>query len=194
MRLTLPHAWDGERFRSIYGVPKQIFDELVEESKQHPALAGKQFYGDGVKGQFSKPLELKVAAVLEMCQAGLLFKSAERLYKISIPALQKFFHDFTYHQVKYEYAKHVYIPTAQDDIDRTLLKHSLFGFPGCITMFDGVKFGYSGCPLDAVEAEGGTVTEADRSDRFRQLRSPSRQGIQVATGCSRGESDLHHLA
>ena len=120
-----PSSWDGERFRSIYGVPKQIFDELVEECKEHPALAGSSFiYGDGVKGQFSKPLELKVAAVLEMCQAGLLFKSAERLYKISIPALQKFFHDFTYHQVKYEYAKHVYIPTAQDDIDRTLLKHS----------------------------------------------------------------------
>ena len=100
-----PASWDGQRFRSIYGVPKQIFDELVEEARQHPVLAGKQFYGDGVKGQFSKPLELKVAAVLEMCQAGLIFKTAERLYKISIPTLQKFFHDFTYHQVKYEYAK-----------------------------------------------------------------------------------------
>jgi hypothetical protein len=39
-----PSSWDGERFRSIYGVPKQIFDELVEECKEHPALAGKQFY------------------------------------------------------------------------------------------------------------------------------------------------------
>ena len=103
-----PASWDGKRFRSIHGVPKQIFEELVEEARQHPELCGKQFYGDGVRGQFSKPLELKVAAVLEMCQAGLTFKTAERLYKISIPALQKFFHAFTYLQVKHEYTKHVY--------------------------------------------------------------------------------------
>ena len=77
MHTADPASWDGQRFRSIYGVPKQIFDKLVEEARQHPALAGKQSYGDGVRGQFSKPLELKVAAVLEMCQAGLIFKSTQ---------------------------------------------------------------------------------------------------------------------
>ena len=41
----------------------------------------------------------------------------------------------------------MYKPTEQDDIDNILLKHALFGFPGCITMFDGVKFGYSGYPM-----------------------------------------------
>ena len=46
------------------------------------------------RGPFSKPVELKVAALLEMCQAGLVFKTVERLYKISVPAMQRFFHDF----------------------------------------------------------------------------------------------------
>ena len=64
-----PSTWDGQRFSSIYGVPKQIFDELVHEASQHAELRGKQYYGDGVKGHISKPLELKVAAVLEMCQS-----------------------------------------------------------------------------------------------------------------------------
>ena len=70
-----PASYPGKMFHSIYGVPKQIFDELVQEASQHPTLRGKQYYGDGVRGNFSKPLELKVAACLEMCQAGLLFKT-----------------------------------------------------------------------------------------------------------------------
>ena len=35
-------------------------------------------------GPFSKPVELKVAAVLEMCQAGLVFKTVERLFTRSV--------------------------------------------------------------------------------------------------------------
>ena len=35
-----PASWDGKRFRSIHGVPKQIFEELVEEARQHPELCG----------------------------------------------------------------------------------------------------------------------------------------------------------
>ena len=141
-----PSSWAGQRFSSIYGVPKQIFDELVEEARQHKELAGKQYHGDGVRGPYSKPLELKVAGVLEMCQAGLVFKTVERLYKISIPAFERFFHNFTRLQVEHEYKKHVYYPTKQEDINRILMRHALLGFPGIITMFDGVKIGWSGCP------------------------------------------------
>ena len=73
----IPGTWDAERFRSIYGVPKSIFDELVAEARQHASLAGvKRYAGDGKRCKHSKPLELKVAAVLEMNQAGMLFKSA----------------------------------------------------------------------------------------------------------------------
>ena len=63
-----------------------------------------------MRGPFSKPVELKVAALLEMCQAGLVFKTVERLYKISVPAMQRFFHEFMQLQVQHEYAKHVYYP------------------------------------------------------------------------------------
>ena len=63
-----PGSYAGKQFFSIYGVPKQIFDELVQEASQHRELAGKQAHGDGVHGNFSKPLELKVAACLEMCR------------------------------------------------------------------------------------------------------------------------------
>ena len=67
-----PSSWAGKRFRSIFGVPKAIYDELVQEARQHKVLCGKNFHGDGMRGPFSKPVELKVAALLEMCQAGLL--------------------------------------------------------------------------------------------------------------------------
>ena len=139
-------TWDGQRFRSVYGVPKKIFDELVEEVRQHGELRGKEALGDGVKGPISKPLELKVAAVLEMCQSGQIFKTAERLYKISIPALDKFFHAFTRLQVLHEYDKHVYYPQSEEHINSVLTKHSLLGFPGTITQFDGVKVKWGGCP------------------------------------------------
>ena len=140
-----PGSWAGKRFKSIHGVPKQIFDELVEEARQHKELRGKECHGDGVRGRFSKPLELKVAATLEMCQAGLLFKSVERLYKISIPVMQKFFHSFMQLQVEHEYHKHVYYPKSDAAITQVLTKHDLFGFPGTITLFDGVKVRWGGC-------------------------------------------------
>ena len=80
-------SWDGRRFRSIYGVPAVIFDQLVHEAR---ALCGKAYHGDGRRGSFSKPVELKVAAVLEMCQSGLTFKTASRLYQISEQVLCSF--------------------------------------------------------------------------------------------------------
>ena len=142
-----PSSWAGKRFRSIFGVPKAIYDELVQEARQHKVLCGKNFHGDGMRGPFSKPVELKVAALLEMCQAGLVFKTVDRLYKISVPAMQRFFHDFMQLQVQHEYAKHVYYPRSKEAIERTLFKHDLLGFPGTITMFDGVKFEHGACPL-----------------------------------------------
>lgn len=139
-------SWAGKRFQSYHGVPVKIFDELVAEARQHDTLAGKEALGDGRKGPFSKPLELKVAAVLEMCQAGLPFKSAERLYKISSPVLEQFFHDFTRLQVEFEYPKHVYIPESRADIDRILSRHAALGFPGAISMWDGTKWEWGACP------------------------------------------------
>ena len=56
----IPGTWDAERFRSIYGVPKKIFDELVDEARQHSELAGTKCHmGDGKRCKMSKPLELK---------------------------------------------------------------------------------------------------------------------------------------
>ena len=91
------------------------------------------------------PLELKVAAVLEMNQAGLLFKSASRLYNISEPCLRSFYQNFMRLQVQHEYAKHVYIPTGPER-QSILEKHGLLGFPGCLSGIDGVKLYWLGCP------------------------------------------------
>ena len=84
-------SWDGKRFMSIYGVPAKVFDELVAEASQHDILRGKTHHGDGRRGPISKPVELKVAAGMETCQAGLLFKTAERLYNISEQVIESFF-------------------------------------------------------------------------------------------------------
>jgi hypothetical protein len=139
-------SWDGKRFQSIYGVPAKLFDQLVAEARTH-GLAGKLHHGDGCRGPMSKPLELKVAAVLEINQAGLLFKTAERLYDISKQVLEKFYHDFTRLQVLHEYGKHVYPPRTREEIDDTLSKMAKRGFPGAITMFDGTKWHWlNNCP------------------------------------------------
>ena len=139
-------SWDGKRFQSIYGVPARMFDELVAEAAKHPTLCKKVTWGDGVKGPLPKPLELKVAAVLETCQAGLLFKTAERLYKISACTLEAFFHEFMRLQVLHEYSKHVYIPTERHDIDSNLKMHApAMGTPGLISLVDGVKQQWLGC-------------------------------------------------
>ena len=140
-------SWDGKRFQSIYGVPAVIFDQLVKEASEHDVLRGKQFHGDGRKGPFSKPIELKVAAVLEICQAGLIFKTSERLYNISQQVIEQFFHEFTRLQVVHEFHKHVYLPSSREDIDRILDIHSKMGYPGAITMCDGVKVEWLGCPF-----------------------------------------------
>lgn len=140
-------SWDGKRFASVYGVPKKIFDELVQEAARHEHLEGKREHGDGRRGPISKPLELKVAAVLEICQANLLFKTAERLYKISTSVLDNFFRDFMRAQVEHEYAKHVYVPETPTQVEAILSKHAMLGMPGCITMHDGVKWKWKACPF-----------------------------------------------
>jgi len=117
-------SYDGLRFQSIYGVPAKMFDELVSEARLHEHLAGKQRIGDGHRGPISKPLELKVAAVLEMCQSGLIFKTAERLYDISKQVLCPFFHEFVRLQVACEYDKHVYVP---EGLCRSCSEYMRFG-------------------------------------------------------------------
>ena len=173
----IPGTWDAERFRSIYGVPKMIFDELVAEARQHPELAGtKRHLGDGKRCKMSKPLELKVAAVLEMNQAGLLFKTASRLYKISETSLRSFYHDFMRLQVQYEYEKHVYVPSGPE---RTAIleKHARLGFPGCLSGIDGVKLYWSGC------------SHADRFTNTGKEGKPTRL-YNVAGDCTKV---VHHV-
>ena len=101
---------------------------------------------DGRRGSFSKPVELKVAAVLEMCQSGLTFKTASRLYQIHETVLCGFFHEYMQMQVVVEYPKHVYIPTNPLEVRHILSMHANMGFPGAITMVDGTKVEWLGCP------------------------------------------------
>lgn len=157
-------SWDGKRFMSIYGVPAKVFDELVAEASQHDILRGKTHHGDGRRGPISKPVELKVAAVMETCQAGLLFKTAERLYNISEQVIESFFHRFMQIQVEFEYKKHVYPPTTREHIDSTLKTNAALGFPGAISMADGTKWQWLGCPF--AEAPAHTGKEGKPSKLF----------------------------
>lgn len=147
-------SWAGKEFRNTYGVPKKIFDELVQEASQHPVLLGTQ-PGDGRRGARAKPIELKVAATLQVCQAGLLFKTASRLVDINEDTVRVFFHRFMALQVQHEYTKHVHPPTTPNEVATTLEKHAKLGFPGCISMFDGVKWEWGACPFAQTYAHTG---------------------------------------
>ena len=63
---------------------------------------------------------------------------------INLQTVRTFFHLFMELQVKHEYAKHVHPPTPEE-ISKTLEKHRKLGFPGAISMFDGVKWEWSNC-------------------------------------------------
>lgn len=140
-------SWDARTFMNTYGVPAKVFDEIVKEAHAHVTLRGKTHHGDGRRGPLSKSLEFKVAACLEMCQSGSLFKTMAAKYAISPQVLEVFFHKFMRLMVLSEYKKHVYPPTTRADIDRVLHLHSKLGFPGAITMFDGTKWEWGNCPL-----------------------------------------------
>lgn len=138
-------SWDGKRFVRIYGCPAVIFDQYVKEASLHDSLRG-NIQGDGRRGPTSKPLELKVAAVLEAIQAGHIFKTSERLYKISEQVIETFFHEFMQKQVEFEYHKHVYIPEEPAEIAEILHLHGQMGYPGAISQTDGTKVAWLGCP------------------------------------------------
>ena len=70
-----PSTYRGSRFRSLLGVPRVIFDELVVEAQQWRGTQDHRA-GDGVKAPPTIPAKLKLATLLVWLRSASSFRFA----------------------------------------------------------------------------------------------------------------------
>ena len=139
---------DGLDFRRTYGVPRRLFDTLVSEAAALPAISVKAA-GDGTRrgGPTTVPVSIKLAATLLRCKSALPWRlAARKLGKISERTAGRFSEALFRGMVEHHYDTHVHPPRTPHEIQKVLDRHDRMGFPGCISMWDGVPVAWDACP------------------------------------------------
>ena len=132
-------SWFGNRFRSLFGVPRILFDELEDEADIWMPDNKQQ----GSKGAASIPGRLKLAATLLFLRSGATLSHAAFCADIDFNTLKRWVRKFVAGSVERIYPKHVHWldgPAHADERRSVLQLHDLLGMAGCIAGSDGSEF------------------------------------------------------
>tara|TARA_B110000046_G_scaffold132751_1_gene139191 strand:- start:4 stop:1722 length:1719 start_codon:yes stop_codon:yes gene_type:complete len=161
-------SYEGKRFRSLLGVPRQLFEELYSESKQWRTTSDNDI-GNGVRGPTTVPANLKLAAFLVWLRSKASWRFAAFFAgHMDDNTLRRWAVKFVHLQVEHEYPKHVYWLDGDEhteECNAVLALHSKLGMPGCIAGSDGCEFDLASVP----DAELNDHTGGKSTGRSRQM-------------------------
>ena len=141
-----PTCREGREWVNDHMLPWPEFLQLVHDAKSIPALSRKEEGERRVKGPHGIPMKHLVACALYKLHQDVPYKTVAKLGGISEPVIRRFVPALAKHMVLAFYQRDVYPPTTEADVNLILAKHGRLGFPGCITMWDGVPVEWLNCP------------------------------------------------
>eukprot|EP00965_Chrysotila_dentata_P077109 2545892-Pleurochrysis_carterae.AAC.2 len=160
----------AKRFCGLFRVTRQMFDELLEETRQS-GLFPTKVLGDSTRGPVPHPIDLKMLACLRYLTTGADFTVISEITSILESTLEIFFHKWMAFGAEKLYSKWGRVPETDSDINAnervqltapaltpsiTHLKlahcpsssgvYNLLGFPGAVCSIDGVHVDWHTCP------------------------------------------------
>lgn len=142
-------------FRRLFGVPRCIFLNLVERSKNE-SWFGQYAYTDphgfpvDVTGNiYGVPLELKILGSLKVLAKGCSFHDLHDNTEgwNHEEVMRVFFYKFVHILVSKLYDETVHLPRDRAELDKVLDVYKLLGFPGCAYSMDCVHIKWKNCPF-----------------------------------------------
>ena len=137
----------GKAFRKDFRVPKVLFDRLLQEVNQIPALKEKPPGRGNGRGMHTVPNIMKLAAILYMMGNGTNFRTVDLISCVSEGALLKFAHTWWENCADGPlFKRHVSLPKTQAELQRDMEVYRRLGCPGAMGSKDGVHLMWGRCP------------------------------------------------
>lgn len=159
-------------FKKATGIDRWLYEYYMGLLKGVPGF-GEFEENHPKRARQPQPLAMKICAWAMILTKGCTFIDASVLCCISSNVIRRFFHKLNTWLVANEYAKHVYPPTAQDDVANVEKKFALMGFPGAITCIDATHVVWLNCP--AVDCWRNTGKDGCPTRSFNCAVGPSRE-------------------
>ena len=161
METYVEDSYWGKYFRSRLGVPRTLFDTLVEECRACPEIKDHRAGdGSGIQAPSTVPLTLKLAMALNwLTQGGSLVSAADNA-GMDPQTARRFVHRWAFAVFRMYYPQHVKVPSGEELV-RTLQLHARMGFPGMLAGTDGVEVQVTGIPWaerDRHKGKGDSLT------------------------------------
>ena len=137
------NGYGGKLFRSRTGVPRKLFDVLLDEAKGYVELQNHE--DENRRGPRCIPMQIKLCATLNWMRQGGSFTSAADLADVAVETLRRFAVMWAHAVVKHDYPKHVRVPEGEK-LAEDLQVHAKLGFPGMLAGTDGVAVQVSNTP------------------------------------------------
>ena len=152
-KTRMEHSWEYEAFRKEFGLPRKLFDYLVDVTQKeanktnspYKTFAPQKRFGDKRRGPPAGRMEYKIAAVLKYLKSGSNLTDIAKLAGVSAECIRPFFHEWLRFLMLTEYHKHVYLPSGQE-LQHALKTYANLGFPGAAFSTDGVHVYWNKCP------------------------------------------------
>lgn len=141
------YSHTGKQFRKDFRVPRCVFDELLSECQQSPALANKPEGPGHGHGQHRVPTSMKLLACLYVLGKGCDFRTARLIAHVHETTLERFYHKWTSFCADgpiYTSWVHMWEDTAALQADMDV--YSKLGLPGACGSMDASHLPWARCP------------------------------------------------
>ena len=184
---------EAKEFKAQFGVPRQIFDELVAEASEYKEIPSHSAGdGSGIKAPTTIPIKARLAATLWQHRGRALPRAAAFAACQEPDGLRRWQRLWTQCVVKYDYEKWVHPPETAEEIEDILGLHAHLGFPGCIGFTDGLAVEVHNIPWSRRNGHQGKTSGAHT--RNFNVSGSARRMIHYVHGSHQGSDNDKTMA